>query len=115
MIHVKATDALRRVLANTNLAYDDEGEVLHIATDDRLTLAMLGALVNANVEEVKASGGEEDDDADKLLLQARELQTAFWSALNALEAELGIEIDSTTDLEDVTVERLMEMFGKEED
>ena len=33
VLHLKATDELRRVLENTDLAYDDEIDVLHIVTD----------------------------------------------------------------------------------
>lgn len=39
-----------------------------------------------------------------LLARATRLQTEFWNALNELEAELGIDIDSARDLEGTTIE-----------
>lgn len=56
MLHLKATDDLRRVLDNTDLAYDDEGDVLHIATDTpdetlRTLRTMVAFLESMNGEE----------------------------------------------------------------
>lgn len=43
------------------------------------------------------------------LLVARDAQTAYWDALLALEKALGVEVDGTQDLQDVTVEYLVEI------
>jgi hypothetical protein len=43
------------------------------------------------------------------LLAAREAQTAYWEALLILEKALGVEVDGTQDLQEVTVEYLIEM------
>jgi hypothetical protein len=51
VLHLKATGALRRGLENTDLAYDDEGDVLHLVVDNPVeTLASLREMVD--VEEV---------------------------------------------------------------
>ena len=42
-------------------------------------------------------------------LAARDAQTAYWEALLALEKALRVEVDGTQDLQDVTVEYLIEM------
>ncbi|HKV44605.1 MAG TPA: hypothetical protein VJT32_08030 [bacterium] len=51
-----------------------------------------------------------------LLARAARLQTGFWEALSNLEAELGFDIESTRDLNEVTVEDLKaEQEDEEED
>ena len=42
------------------------------------------------------------------LLAAREAQTDYWDALLALEEAIGIEVDGTQDLQDVTATDLIE-------
>ena len=39
---------------------------------------------------------------------ARYAQTAYWKALLALEKAIGVEVDGTQDLQDTTIEHLME-------
>lgn len=51
---------------------------------------------------------ERSNTPEGLLARAARLQTEFWDALCELEAELGIEIDGTSDLEGMTVEDLRE-------
>jgi hypothetical protein len=51
VLHLKATDKLRRVLENTDLAYDDEIDVIHIATDNpEETLRTLSEIVDVEEE-----------------------------------------------------------------
>lgn len=54
-----------------------------------------------------------DSDANALLTKAQELQTAFWDAVRALEDALDVEIDSSRDLSNETIESLAE-DGEEE-
>lgn len=42
------------------------------------------------------------------LQAARDAQTAYWKALLALEKAIGVEVDGTQDLQDTTIEHLME-------
>jgi hypothetical protein len=42
------------------------------------------------------------------LLAARDAQTAYWDALQALEEAIGVEVDGSRSLHDATVEDLME-------
>jgi len=46
--------------------------------------------------------------AEQLLDEARFTQTAFWDALLALEEELGVEVDDSKDLEEQTIDSLLE-------
>lgn len=45
--------------------------------------------------------------ADFLLREAQDEQTRFWDTLGDLEGILGIEIESTQDLETMTVDGLL--------
>lgn len=58
-------------------------------------------------------------EAERLLMTARVLQTAFWDALRELEFCLTVEVDGNMDLEDQTVASLLEdgipMYGAGED
>ena len=53
-------------------------------------------------------GAPEEPTAENLLAEAAELQSQMWDKLNALESLLGIEIDSTNDLSDYSVDDLIE-------
>ncbi len=46
-----------------------------------------------------------------ILLRARLAQTCFWKAVSDLERHLGFEIDSSQDLEDVSIEDLKASKG----
>ena len=52
--------------------------------------------------------------AEQLLDKAAQQQTDFWETLSQLEAELGIEIESTSDLQGMTVDDLRETYGEED-
>ena len=45
--------------------------------------------------------------AEILLAKAQALQTEFWDVLRELEEETGLELDSTQDLQNWTVETLL--------
>ena len=62
-----------------------------------------------------ATKSEPNDIAEALLANAARLQTEFWDAIGDLEKELGIEIDSSNDLQGVTVEDLLEETEDESD
>lgn len=47
-------------------------------------------------------------EAQRLLDAAREAQTDYWEALAALEKCLGVDIDAEWDLNDTSLEALME-------
>ncbi len=53
-----------------------------------------------------ARQNELDDAA--LLTKCAELQSEVWQCLSKLEERLGIEIESTSDLTDTTIEHLLE-------
>ena len=53
-------------------------------------------------------------EAERLLDAARAAQTAFWDAIRALEDELDIEVASELDLENQTIESLIELDGDTE-
>jgi hypothetical protein len=46
--------------------------------------------------------------AQELLSECSELQSRFWEVLSKLEEALGVDIDSTCDLENQTVDSLLE-------
>lgn len=54
-------------------------------------------------------------DAERLLERVQNTQTEVWNALSALEAELGIELDSTRDYQDVTIDALRAEAEEEEE
>ena len=55
-----------------------------------------------------------DYNYEELLMLARDAQTVFWIALGNLESALGVDVDANRDLEDATVESLLEE-GYDED
>jgi hypothetical protein len=57
---------------------------------------------------------EKSGTPEGLLAKAARLQTEFWEALSALEAELGCDVDGTQELEGMTVEDLRD-GDKDED
>lgn len=58
---------------------------------------------------------EKSGTPEGLLAKAARLQTEFWDALGALEAELGFDVDGTQELEGVTVEDLREAHGDDDE
>ena len=50
-------------------------------------------------------------EAQDLLFRARVAQTIFWGAVSDLELHLGFEIDSSQDLDDVSIEDLKASKG----
>lgn len=64
---------------------------------------------NTIAEDASDLLGKYDEEAHKanLLDRARALQAAFWDVLGDLERVLGIDIDSTCDLEGMTIEDLI--------
>ena len=50
-----------------------------------------------------------NEEAEELLGEVAELQTAFWTKLYELEELLVIEIDGTQDLDGMTVAELLDM------
>lgn len=59
-----------------------------------------------------ATGTDDGQRAEKLLKEAQELQSQFWQKVSWLEQELGIEVDSTQDLQGMTVDDLINMDGE---
>lgn len=49
------------------------------------------------------------EEAEQLLGEAQSYQTAFWESLSRLEKSLGIEIDSSADLEGWTIDDLLKI------
>jgi hypothetical protein len=47
--------------------------------------------------------------ANRLLVEAAQLQIHFWDKLNELEAEIGCDVDSTQELNSVDVDTLIEI------
>ena len=52
-------------------------------------------------------GATEEPTAESLLAEAAELQSQMWVKLNALESLLGVEVDSTQDLSECSVDDLL--------
>jgi hypothetical protein len=59
----------------------------------------------------RETAGEEIDreEAQSLLEEAREAQSAFWSALGRLETCLGVDVTASQDLEETTINELLEV------
>ena len=55
---------------------------------------------------------EQKRGAEIQLYQVAFAQTMYWNALRRLEMTLGVEIDSTLDLDDVTVDWLLKARGE---
>lgn len=49
----------------------------------------------------------DEEFAQFLLGEAQDAQTRFWSTLSALERQLSVELNSTKDLENTTLDRLL--------
>lgn len=56
----------------------------------------------------RGNGCDDGQLAERLLAAAQAAQTAFWEAVRELEAELDIEIDSSIDLNNQTIDSLLE-------
>lgn len=71
-----------------------------------------GALGDCEDCRIVAGTADRSKDAERMLALAVEAQNAYWDALAALEAKLGIEINLDGDsLDGYTVERLLGKFG----
>ena len=56
---------------------------------------------------LKKISAKRREEAEELLDLARVAQAEFWRLLSPLEANLGVEIESTIDLRDANIETLL--------
>lgn len=101
-------------MANVKRLLTDLLKDVSTAPDNALMIDWRPGIARTLRRVLKDLIGEIDAEADagpdneELLQMAAEAQTAFWGALHDLEEAIGVDVDSSKDLEGLTVDDLLQ-------